>query len=238
MLDVTRYLLRKRVDFKMPNIKGNTPLIMSLMCDSSVEVIEELIDAYGPFNPDINHRNNKGSCAIHYALPKAKVGTESYTSSFKIMKILINAGTNINIQNSIGDSPLALACANRLYNHAEFLINKGADVNQTDNEGRTPLVHAVLTEPASNRCNTRTIQNLINAGANINVVDAEGNTLLAEAVSSGNTKIVRLLVNSGIEDVENNNGETAHRIALLNGDAEMLKLLRPDIYHNVTIVSY
>ena len=57
---------------------------------------------------------------------------------------LIKEGKEINITNSLGQTPLSIAIENNLLEVANLLIRNGADVNVWDNEGNT-LMHSFLS---------------------------------------------------------------------------------------------
>ncbi|VDN55759.1 unnamed protein product [Dracunculus medinensis] len=66
-------------------------------------------------------------------------------------------------------------------------IKAGADINQTDYDGRTALHIAVTTR------NEEMIEYLLRNGANINAIDRFGNTPLSFAENSEWESIVKLL---------------------------------------------
>lgn len=50
---------------------------------------------------------------------------------WRLLKIMIEKGANINIQNSKGKSALMYAAKQGVYDVVKFLIDNGADVNAT-----------------------------------------------------------------------------------------------------------
>lgn len=78
-----------------------------------------------------------------------------------------------------GDTPLISACKNRLYDIAEFLISRGADVNlKSEDTYRPPLVAA-----AANAC-LPLIKLLLNNGADLNICGKYGQNALMMALES------------------------------------------------------
>lgn len=55
------------------------------------------------------------------------------------MNELINAGCSVNVQNKLGDTPLHIACVERLERVAAILVENGADINLKNIEGQSPL---------------------------------------------------------------------------------------------------
>lgn len=62
----------------------------------------------------------------------------------------------------------------------EFLIEKGADVNAKDNDGKTPLMFASAFD------NSRVVKLLIGKGADVNAKDNGGWSALIYAAYDGN----------------------------------------------------
>ena len=62
------------------------------------------------------------------------------------LKLLIDAGADVNMINERGDSPLMRASSNSSHNHhkkvTETLIKAGANVNYSNGKGRTALMAA------------------------------------------------------------------------------------------------
>lgn len=105
----------------------------------------------------------------------------------------------------------------------EKIINKGADVNFKDNEGRTPIMYAVL-----NKNNLNIVKILINAGANVNVKDKNGTTPLMGAVSKNNNiNIIKTLIDAGANiNAKDKNGFTPLKYAKANtNDKKVIELL-------------
>ncbi len=74
-----------------------------------------------------------------------------------------------------------------------ILIEAGADINGTNNNGDTPLMTAALTNK-----NLAVIQALVEAGADVNASDLKGtNAIMAAASNNPNEKIPAYLLQSG-----------------------------------------
>jgi len=113
----------------------------------------------------------------------------------EIALALIDAGADVNSQDSYGVSALMYAAISGSVEIMEKLIEDGADVNTKDQDGRTALIEVLATE---NDLPIDIIQSLCDAGADVNVRFSEGLTPLLLA-ASGNPDIVRLLVNAGAD---------------------------------------
>lgn len=63
-----------------------------------------------------------------------------------IVKILLEEGVDVDMENGKGESPLHLAARQQLPSLFEQLMDAGADVEVEDNDGRTPLFKAIYTQ--------------------------------------------------------------------------------------------
>jgi ankyrin repeat protein len=108
------------------------------------------------------------------------------------------------------------------------LVANGVDVNEKDNEDLTPLHQAAYQDQVA------VIEQLLDCGADINAKDLYGYTPLILATRSGNAGVVNLLLGRGADpnvEADDNSSEaksktTALKIAIQNGNSEIIKLLR------------
>jgi ankyrin repeat protein len=104
----------------------------------------------------------------------------------------------------------------------QHLINNGADVNASGNDGDTALMWA------SWNGHYDIAKLLIDHGADVNAKDEYGRTALMGASGLGHLGIVRLLLDAGADvNAKNNFGETALMYASrCNGHPAIIELLR------------
>lgn len=83
-----------------------------------------------------------------------------------MLELLLNAGSNIDAQNIVGDAPLHKAALNGRALSADFLISAGANVNIRNEFAQTPL-HAACVSG-----NIEVVQRLVQGGADTSAQDA------------------------------------------------------------------
>ncbi len=102
------------------------------------------------------------------------------------------------------------------------LIDKGADINQTDDNGRT-----LLFELAKKK-KVESMKLLMKNGADITTEDQYGKTILNEAVDRGDTVIVRFLLSNGINiNNVNSSGRTIFHDVAIEGNNKIFRALLP-----------
>jgi uncharacterized protein len=108
-----------------------------------------------------------------------------------------------------GDRKVALA-----------MIAEGANVNQAQVDGATPLHWAVY------RVDRELVSALLRKGAKANVVSKYGASPLAEAVRVANVELVGMLLEAGADaNMANEDGQTALMLAARTGNVPVAKLL-------------
>jgi TolB-like protein/ankyrin repeat protein/class 3 adenylate cyclase len=152
-------------------------------------------------------------------------------SNLEGVKRLIADGTNVNIEDYYGASPLHIAANNGHAEIAALLVNAGADIEAgaqgyPDNRvfNATPLI------VAAQQGHSKVAEVLIHAGADVNAksLDIQDTfSAIQYAAIDGHTEVVRLLVASGV-DVEATGGprlETPLILAARQGHAQTAELL-------------
>ena len=138
-------------------------------------------------------------------------------NDYDMVKFLVEKGADVNAkthsEHSSVETPLLLSLDNkhpdyRYYYYknenssaAEFLINNGADINVTNEDGETPLMYA------SKLHNIKVVELLIQKNADINAFNNYGNTALIYGIN--NLETVKLLVENGADVNFYKGGSTA-----------------------------
>ncbi len=113
-------------------------------------------------------------------------------SNLEIIKLLLAAGADVNLQDNEGKTALMYAAELGLLLSVDFFLTNGADPDLQDNNGRTALMYAIRRYE-----NIDTVRLLLVARANVNLQDNEGKTALWLARNKGYTDIERLLREAG-----------------------------------------
>jgi uncharacterized protein len=149
-----------------------------------------------------------------------------------ILKMLLQAGAHPNIAYGYGGIFALLIAASKNYlETVHLLVEFGANVNQSDIDGKTALIDAIQEQ------NIEIIQFLIENGADVNWAQYNGNYLgsipLEIAVSSGSSEIVNLLLESGANPhINSDYGITLLMLAASKPNIEIVDLL---IQQNIDI---
>ncbi|XP_073404296.1 ankyrin repeat domain-containing protein 22 [Dendrobates tinctorius] len=136
-----------------------------------------------------------------------------------------------------GDTPLICACRRGNIKVVNYLLYAKADINLTNDKGRTCLHYAVrkrftfldyllivilmpvmligyVLMVSKTKQNERLIRLLLNAGVNVNASDSEGNTALHYACKMKSQSIVPILLEAKADPhIRNEAGETCIEIA-------------------------
>ena len=107
------------------------------------------------------------------------------------VKLLLDAGIDVNAKNSLGSNALIEASWAGKQEVVSYLLDNKADVNSASSSQLSPLSAAVGQKQEA------IALLLLERGANPNVVGATGSTPLIEAAWQGNVSLVRALLAKG-----------------------------------------
>jgi ankyrin repeat protein len=141
-----------------------------------------------------------------------------------ILKEYIEKGGEIDAVRKEDGVTLLHICSRRNHLLVNTMICAHVSLNVIDNEKRTPLFYAVLSNSIDN------VRSLIENGAVIDITDISGNTPLHYAIMNDNIDIVRFFISQGCDvNIANNDYLTPLMLACKNDRSihycEMIKML-------------
>ena len=235
-------------DFGVAEFKEETPKpvdpkvteLIAAVKANKAHVAEKLMRA----DPKLaNGPDAGGSTALHHA---------AAFSTPAIMKLLLDAGADVEAKNRFAQRPLHWAFASP--EKVKLLLDKGAEVNGQANDGRTTLYQAAAqhhsdavlelllakgADPNLPTTNGRTplmaaagggevsmMRKLIAAKAKVNLVSGTGSVALMDAASSRSAEAVSLLLAGGADvNAQTKRNQTALSNAAMYGSAGIVKML-------------
>ena len=131
-----------------------------------IEAVKKHLASGADVNGKDKDELNDGFTPLHHA---------AYEGHKKLIKIIVESGTNINATSDKRVTPLNTAVGMGLIDCVELLINLGANLNEKDGEGWTAL------HLSSYSGKIEIVKLLIDKGADINAQDVDGETPLNRA---------------------------------------------------------
>ena len=153
----------------------------------------------------------------------------SKENSLEMLKYFLNKGVDAKAIDDRGKNCLFNISEDNHLQHAQLLIDAGADVNQKEKFTNCNVLHNIVTISHNNF--TKILQFLIDAGADTNAWDSDEKSPLIAASKYGNIDAINVLLNNGVDvnqqykDKETR-GKTALMIALEWRNIKIAELLR------------
>ncbi len=116
------------------------------------------------------------------------------------MRLILSKGVNVNERRESGWTPVQWAAMQGAPNSLELLLGMGGELDCMNDNGYTPLHHAVcgvMFNRGSGGRHLEVVKMLVQCGANLNPVDAEGVTPLDLAEEAKAMDIVQFLMAHG-----------------------------------------
>jgi len=126
--------------------------------------------------------NNKESSVSQTKVkpPSVDIHTATFMGNLSAVRQHINAGSDLNVKDQYGSTPLIIATLFGKTDVAISLIEAGADLHITGNDGSTPLHTAAFF------CRTEIVKALLANGADKTLKNNYGSTALASVSTSFN----------------------------------------------------
>ena len=175
-----------------------------------IDIIKLLLDNC---RANVKYTDGFGRRAIHVAVE---------TKNVDVLKLILRAGSPVNVPNNEGKSPLHLACENGSEEIAELLLDGCANINRA----QTYQMNEFPMHIAAKKGYTRILEALRRRGGNLDARTKKGQTPLHYAVLSKQYTTVPYLCSVGADiNAVDSSGETALSIALKNGRWQMAQNL-------------
>lgn len=165
--DVAKMLIKKGSDINQRYEYGQTLLHLFIIAED-LDSVRFLID----FGIDVNVSSENGNTPIHYSAKNLS------RKGFRIAKLLLKNGVNIEAVNNENKSPLYLSIKNNNFRIAKLLIEHGANVNFTGS-----IENKTLLQLSAEKNNLKIFKLLIENGVNVNVKDVFFDTPLHSMLS-------------------------------------------------------
>ncbi len=200
---------------------GYRPLHLALASLEDYKTAIYLIESGADVNAEIMNSSCRGCRPIHIICHKGALLSKNET--FKVIRLLIEKGIDINSKTVLGESALHYACMNEDgVDIAKYLIENGANVNAKTVLDATPLHFAC--EIGAGR---QIISLLIEKGAEINSKAFMGRTALHIAASVNNLIAAELLCEAGADiNIKNDEGLTAIELSKNTSSDEVYEYLK------------
>ena len=183
--------------------------------EESLEIIDIFINNLTKyeFTSFINQKNKSGFTALHYA---------SYNGNMKLIKLLINYGSDINLTNNNGLNVLHLSTQGNHSTPLYYFIHKyKMNINSYDKLGNTCLHWACFYN------NYKVLNFLLLCDKiKINIKNKNGYTPLHFSVLGKNINAIKKLINCGGDiSIKNNENETCLNLAIKKNYKEVIDIL-------------
>ncbi|XP_058793743.1 serine/threonine-protein phosphatase 6 regulatory ankyrin repeat subunit A-like [Phymastichus coffea] len=260
-IEVLKIFKTNGADFSILTDDGENLIFLAckdMWCVKDEMRIQKTIDFLVNEGCDINKSDNKGYFPLHYAslwdravkcliIYGAKIdcrtkihqqtplhwAVKGYHFNLDTIKILVQAGANVNAKAADGATPLLMAAMTSSPEIVRFLIEQGANVNDKDDIfGFTPL-HLAAIEKES-------FVLLIDKSNDIDVSSNHGVTPFHLASLTSNLDVMELLItrSAKIDCLDNLNRTLLHMVLLGNFFLNLEKLLDRFIDEQLKKVSF
>lgn len=205
-LELVEAIVETGVDINVPDSHGQTPIFISAMMSKN-DIFEYLLSN----GADLSVKDNQGLTVFDVAFINLNL----------IDIMMIVQGIDLDMKNSL----IATGFIHKavIYGSEKFvmvLIEKGADINLMDDDGKYPIHHACEND------SIEMVELLLTNDAQVNVCDYDGVYPILIAAQNGNVEIIELLADYGavisVNDYENN---TILHYAVLSGDSETVQYI-------------
>lgn len=166
--------LMSKMDNINDEISDKTLLGYFLEKGISPKIVKVLVD---DFNANTQYKNNAGENFIYTILNTYGLDAEKVK---EYIGIFLNNGVDINEKNIVGTTPLMCAVKRNRKELLPFLLENGADPNETDNQNNTAYYYAVAEQFSFDMYDALASV----CSPDFNIINKDGRTLLTNFISS------------------------------------------------------
>jgi len=158
-IDAFKMLVEQGADINQLDGGGCAPIHYAIS-HGATNILETML----ALGADLSLQDKYGDNTLHWAVLFESECTDT------LLNRIFHSGIDINAKNRDMDTPLHIACFNRLLDLVKVLILHGANIHARDKHGRTPLYLACDAQCPD------TVKFLMSQGADMNVSDEWGET--------------------------------------------------------------
>jgi ankyrin repeat protein len=203
-------LLKEGADPNQTRNSNGLTLMFSAAWDNNVELMD-LLYQYGG---EVDLPSGK-----HNVTPLVPACQEN---AFDAVKFLVDKGADANqrIVAAGNQSPIRFACKTGNVALVTFLLENGAQLEDTPDDGITPIIQAARSDHYD------LVKFLIDQGADVNAYAVEKECALNQAIKNGNARIVELLLASGAKvTYKDKDGKSSLKLAKKSKNKQIIKLI-------------
>ena len=190
-IDIVKYLIDNEADINHKSTKDGWSVLHIACYLKNVEIVELLLDN----EVDIGIQNNKGATPLYLVCEHGSHNEASNEIIIALLDEAENLGVEdeyINQKDDDGYFPLYIASKNGGKDVVELLLEYGANVEETDEQGQTALMIAI--QENTNGSHLEVIDALLGADADLLYTDNNGHTALFYAQQSNDAEVFELFM--------------------------------------------
>jgi ankyrin repeat protein len=210
-------LLRAGADLNLVDELNSTALTSAASSGNS-----RILESFVRENANVRSTNARGDTALHYA--------SRHQNGVEAVEILLQAGSEIDCRNNVGNTPLTGAAITNRRSIGEYLISNGAHVHNRGMYGDTPLFETIYHN------SHQFLRLLLSQGVRYTDLNGTGSSILHAAALEADLTTVEILASTRLAGLDpylrNTRGETAlevlsKRLCMPGGfEAAFRRLLR------------
>ncbi|KAI8722553.1 hypothetical protein NCS52_00399300 [Fusarium sp. LHS14.1] len=169
------------------------PIFHQILRTTPQEKLLEMLDRFLDLDLDVNAKNKSGESALLYALltwpamvEDSRVRFPKIDAKTDALRRFLDHGADPNLPDDFGSYPLHCAVGRERYELVELLLQKGANIDQADQNNMTPITLGIE--------NKQILRLLLRKGANPDLGRRIGHTTLTYSVFFGLNEVLELLL--------------------------------------------